>query len=67
MAKFCKNCGTLMSDDEKVCPYCGASKHGTKVPTTSVERSGVMKGKMIALCIAAAVLILGLLYFKLMG
>ncbi|MFA6805759.1 MAG: zinc-ribbon domain-containing protein [Candidatus Methanomethylophilaceae archaeon] len=66
MAKFCKNCGTLMSDDEKVCPYCGASKHGSKVPTTSVERSGAIKGRLVAFCIAAAVVALGLVYFLLM-
>lgn len=65
MAKFCKKCGTLMSDDERFCPKCGASG-GSKVPTNSVVRMGAIKGKIVSLGVALVVIILGLIYFALL-
>jgi len=65
MAKFCKKCGTLMSDDEKFCPKCGASGK-SRTPNTPSERKAIVKGKLISLGVAAIVIVLGLVYFYLL-
>lgn len=65
MARFCKNCGTIMSNDEKICPRCGSSSRSRK-PTSSIERKGMLMGRLVSLAVALVVIVLGLIYFSML-